>query len=60
VHQGCQIYLGTTYQNEEKFTKIAQNIPNYNKIPKMATKYTKKVFQGLPKYIKVEIFGMKI
>jgi hypothetical protein len=25
--QGCQIFLGTTYQNGEKLTKWPQNIP---------------------------------
>jgi hypothetical protein len=26
--QGCQIFLGTTYQNGEKYTKGPQNLPN--------------------------------
>jgi hypothetical protein len=25
--QGCQIFLGTTYQNGEKYTKLPQNTP---------------------------------
>jgi hypothetical protein len=33
-HQGCQIFLGTTYQN-------GKNIPKDHKIYQMATKYTK-------------------
>jgi hypothetical protein len=34
--QGCQIFLGTTYQNGEKYTKLPQNcqmIINYTKLP---------------------------
>jgi hypothetical protein len=30
--QGCQIFLGTKYQNGKKYTKLPQNIPNVNKI----------------------------
>jgi hypothetical protein len=42
--QGCQIFLGTTYQNGEKCTKLpkytkwTQNIPNGHKIYLMAVK----------------------
>jgi hypothetical protein len=32
VDQGCQIFLGTTYQNGKKYTEILQNIPNGQKI----------------------------
>jgi hypothetical protein len=32
LHQGCQIFLGTTYQNGKKYTKSPQNIPNGPKI----------------------------
>jgi hypothetical protein len=32
VHQGCQIFLGTKYQNGEKYTKLPQTIPNVHKI----------------------------
>jgi hypothetical protein len=39
--QGCQIFLGTRYQNGEKYTKWPQNIPNDLKIYQMTTKYTK-------------------
>jgi hypothetical protein len=55
--QGCQIFLGTTYQN-------VKNIPNNHKIFKMATKYTKwpqnipnghKIYQMATKYIKYTI-----
>jgi hypothetical protein len=34
LRQGCQIFLGTTYQKGE-------NIPNYHKIYRMHIKYTK-------------------
>jgi hypothetical protein len=30
--QGCQIFLSTTYQNREMYTKLPQNIPNVNKV----------------------------
>jgi hypothetical protein len=46
VHQGCQIFRGTIYQNGE-------NIPNDLKIPQMAIKYTSiyycKTLQNLSK-----------
>jgi hypothetical protein len=29
--QGCQIFLGTKYQNEEKYTKLPQTVPNGHK-----------------------------
>jgi hypothetical protein len=38
--QGCQIFLGTTYQNGNKLPKSPQNIPNGHKIYEMAVKYT--------------------
>jgi hypothetical protein len=42
VHQqGCQILLGTTYQNVEKNTKGPQNIPNGHKAYEMVVKYSK-------------------
>jgi hypothetical protein len=48
VVQGCQIFLGTTYQNGEKiyhirikYTKWPQNVQNGHKIYKVATKFTK-------------------
>jgi hypothetical protein len=31
VKQGCQIFLGTTYQNGKKYTKWPQNRPNGRK-----------------------------
>jgi hypothetical protein len=36
--QGCQIFLGATYQNGEKCTKLTQIIPNGHKIYQMALK----------------------
>jgi hypothetical protein len=45
--QGCQIFLGTTYQNGEKihqitmkYTKCPQNISTGRKIDQMVIKYT--------------------
>jgi hypothetical protein len=38
IHQGCQIFHGTIYQNGEKYTKLPQNIPNGHKIYQMAVK----------------------
>jgi hypothetical protein len=32
AQQGCQIFIGTTYQNRKKCTKKTQNIPNGRKI----------------------------
>jgi hypothetical protein len=29
--QGCQIFLGTKYQNGGKYTKLPRTIPNVNK-----------------------------
>jgi hypothetical protein len=40
--QGCQMFLGTTYQN-------GKNIPNCHKLNQMATKY---VYQMATKYTK--------
>jgi hypothetical protein len=64
---GCQIFLGTTYQN-------GKNIPNNHKIYKMATKYInwpqsrpngRKTYQHLqlpdsPKFTQIWIFGLKM
>jgi hypothetical protein len=38
--QGCQIFLGKTYQNWQKITKLLQNIPDYNKIFQMSVVYS--------------------
>jgi hypothetical protein len=32
--QGCQIFLGTKYQNEEKYTKLPRTLPNVKKTVK--------------------------
>jgi hypothetical protein len=50
--QGCQIFLGTTYQNGKKSTKCLQNLPNGHKLYQNVVKYTKPfyIFEGLPKY----------
>jgi hypothetical protein len=37
--QGCQIFLGTTYQSRKKCTKWPQIIPNDNKIYQRTTKF---------------------
>jgi hypothetical protein len=36
--QGCQILLGTTCQNGEKYTKLPQNITNVHEVNQMAVK----------------------
>jgi hypothetical protein len=38
LYQGCQIFRGTKYQNEEKYTKLPQNIMIGRKIYQMAVK----------------------
>jgi hypothetical protein len=59
--QGCQIFLGTTYQNGKKYTKLPQNVPDGHTMYHFAAKQTKwslinanifhrKAFQNLPKY----------
>jgi hypothetical protein len=35
---GCQIFLGTIYQNGEIYTKLLENIPNVHKIYEMGRK----------------------
>jgi hypothetical protein len=32
TEQGCQIFLGTKYQNGKKYTKLPRTIPNVHKI----------------------------
>jgi hypothetical protein len=39
--QGCQIFLGATYQNGTKYTELSHNIPNVQNIYQMSTKCTK-------------------
>jgi hypothetical protein len=36
--QGCQIFIGATYQNGEKYTKLPPNIPYVHKIYQMGLK----------------------
>jgi hypothetical protein len=54
--QGCQISLGSWYQNRKKRTKWSLNIPNVRKIFQMAIKYISifqsKALQNLPKLLK--------
>jgi hypothetical protein len=38
--QGCQIFVGTLYQNGGKYTKSPQNIPCDQKMYLMGVKYT--------------------
>jgi hypothetical protein len=52
LEQGCQIFLGATYQKGEKYTKLPQNIPNYLKIYQVTSKYTK-LPQNIPNYLKI-------
>jgi hypothetical protein len=64
--QGCQIFLGTTYQTGEKCTKLPQNkqmsinytkgpfnIPNFHKI------YQHLALQDPPKFMQIWILGLK-
>jgi hypothetical protein len=39
--QGCQIFLGATYQNGRKYTETGVNMLNGRKIYQMAVKLTK-------------------
>jgi hypothetical protein len=43
LYRGCQIFLGTIYQNEEKYTKFPQNIPIVQKISNCRI-YTKRPY----------------
>jgi hypothetical protein len=48
--QGCQIFLGKTYQKTTKYTKCPQNISIGRKIDRMSINYTNiKTLQNLPK-----------
>jgi hypothetical protein len=40
--QGCQIILGTIYQNGGKYTRWPINIPKGHKIYQISVKYTKR------------------
>jgi hypothetical protein len=59
---GCQIFLGTTYQNGEKYTKGSQNLPKWplnipfrrnidQNGPKNTNIFRCKTFQNLPKLV---------
>jgi hypothetical protein len=50
--QGCQIFLGTWYQNQKKWTKWTQNGPNGHKISQMSPNVCK-IFQMAIKYINI-------
>jgi hypothetical protein len=54
-YQGCQIFLGTTYQN-------GKNTPNSLKIGQMAIyiEYQHLLMQDPPKFTPIGIFGLKI
>jgi hypothetical protein len=60
LHQGCQIFLETMYQNGEKIIKITTKLPNGRNIFQMGIKYTNifhsKALQNLHKW---KIFGLK-
>jgi hypothetical protein len=61
--QGCQIILGTKYQNGEKYTKRPQNTPNGHKLFPMAVN-GHKIYQDFPlidppKFTQIGIFGLK-
>jgi hypothetical protein len=63
VRQDCQIFIGTTYQNWQKYTKFPQNIPNSLKIGQMALQFTNIIFhcKTLPRFLaNLGIFGLKI
>jgi hypothetical protein len=38
--QGCQIFLGTKYQNGKKYTKLPQTVPNAHKLEQKTLKWT--------------------
>jgi hypothetical protein len=39
VDQGCQIFIGTKYQNGDKYTKLPQNKTNDHKVYQMTVKF---------------------
>jgi hypothetical protein len=51
--QGCQIFLGTKYQNGKKFTKLQRTIPNVHKI------YQHLPLQDPPNFTQIWLFGLK-
>jgi hypothetical protein len=49
VAQGCQIFVGTKYQNAKIYTKLPQNILNVYKMDQMSNTFHCKTLQNLPK-----------
>jgi IS30 family transposase len=50
--RGCQIFLGTIYQNGKEYTKRPQNLPDCHNIYKITTKYTEWPFKGIQRHSK--------
>jgi hypothetical protein len=53
---GCQIFLGTTYQNGGKYTKLPQNIPNASGHTMLNTPV---LVQNIPNYHKISQLATK-
>jgi hypothetical protein len=51
-NQGCQIFLGTAYQNGEKYTKYSQIIPNIHRIHQKA--------QNIPNGRRIDLMALII
>jgi hypothetical protein len=65
LEQGCQIFLGATYQNGGIYTQWPQNVPYGHKIYQLALKFIVQMFikifqhipfQNLPKFTQTGIF----
>jgi hypothetical protein len=61
--QGCQIFLGKTYQYGEEYSKLSHNIPKGNKVYQTAERDSKwppiVVFFFIPRPSKIlEIIGI--
>jgi hypothetical protein len=41
AQQGCQIFIGKTYQNGDEYTKLPQNVPNGQCITQTTVKFSK-------------------
>jgi hypothetical protein len=63
--QGCQVFLGTKFQNGEKYARLTRTIPNVHKIDRKSDQVAiKYVYQHLPiqdppKFTQIWIFGLK-
>jgi uncharacterized circularly permuted ATP-grasp superfamily protein len=68
VNQGCQIFLGITYQNGEKLAKdhkiyqmaikyVYQMVVKYSNCPQKIPTF---LFQGPPKFTQTRIFGYEM